>query len=539
MGLVAIEQEDVLNEIGYRLSEMPGKGFREYVKLAWPIIEPATPLAWAWFHDAICDHLEAVSRGYINQLIINIPPRHAKSTLVAIMWPTWEWGPGGMPHTRWIFSSYAQTLSQRDSQRRRLLMATPWYQSGWSHVFTLGRQKWTADGQIKYQNSKMGYHLSTSVTGSNTGEGGDRIVADDPHNMKEIHSENQRAHVVQWWDEVMSTRINDQRKVAKLVIMQRGHEADLCGHLLAKGGYEHLNLQAEFDPKRRCFTKLNTGEAFFQDPRTEAGELLFPERFPRPVIERLKIDLGDAYHAQFLQDPTPAEGGILKRSWWRYWVPPGHELAGQPDENGREILVLPVKFDQVLNSWDLPFKEKEESSYVVGQAWGRYKALSYLIQQVRGHYDFIETQHHIRALRLAHKQKPNAIYIEDKANGPAIMTTLALELPGILPSDVDSSKEARAHAASPRLKAGNYVLPHPSLPGYEWVARWGGKESQPPLEYQPGGHLQTGSFLNELTMFPNAADDDQVDTFTQADRYLYLQEEFSDGHFVPGHDHGI
>lgn len=538
MGLAAISTDEIYQEIGYRLCEGPN-GLREYAKLAWPIIEPAVPLEWAYFHDAICDHLEAVSRGDINNLLINIPPRHAKSSFVAILWPTWEWGPGGMPWTRWIFSSYAQTLSQRDSQRRRLIMATPWYQSGWSHIFTIGKQKFTADGQIKYQNDKMGYHLSTSVTGSNTGEGGDRIVADDPHNMKEIHSEVVRNNVLTWWDQVMTTRINDQRKAAKVIVMQRGHESDLSGHVIQKGGYCHLNLQAEYEPRRKCVTFDNKNRQIFEDPRTTQGQLLFPERFPPHVIATLKKELGDHYAAQYQQDPTPAEGGILKRSWWRYWVPLGHPLAGQPDENNNPILVLPSKFDQRLDSWDLAFKDKETNSWVVGQAWGRAKATAYLLQQFRGHYDFIETQHFLAALTRTHKQRPNAVYVEDKANGPAIMATLRDVIPGLLASDVDGSKEARAHAASPRLKAGNYCIPHPSLAGFEWVACWGGQETIQPTTWQDGGLLATGSFLNEMTMFPNAANDDQVDAWSQADRYLFLQEEFGPGHFVDGQDHGL
>jgi phage terminase large subunit-like protein len=402
-------------------------------------------------------------------------------------------------------------------------------------VFQLGKQKFTPDGQIKYQNDKMGYHLSTSVSGSNTGEGGDRLVADDPHNMKEIHSENMRAAVVQWWDEVMATRINDQRKVAKVIIMQRGHESDLSGHVLNnKAGYVHLNLQAEFDPKRRCFTHLNDGRPFFTDPRTEPGELLFPERFPQPVIDRLKIDLGNAYAAQFQQDPTPAEGGILKRSWWRYWAPAGHELCGTPDENGRPILPLPPRFEERIDSWDMAFKDREEHSYVVGQAWGRTGALAFLINQKRGHFDFIESQTQVRALRLCHRQIPNAILVEDKANGTAIIRTLQDEVPGILSIEVDTSKEARAHAMSPRLQAGNYVIPYPALPGYEWVARTGNAHNDNPPPYQPGGFLAVGSFLNEHTMFPNSANDDQVDGTTQADKRLFLQQEFTETNFWSG-----
>lgn len=535
--IATVSRDDLLAELQYRLSERSPGGLRDFCKFAWPIIEPSTDLAWAWFHDAMCDHLEAVTLGHINRLIINIPPRHAKSTFVAIFWPTWTWGPGNQPHSRWIFSSYAQSLSQRDSQRRRMVMDTPWYRSGWSHVFTIGRQssKWTPDGQIKYQNSQMGYHLSTSVGGSNTGEGGDYIVYDDPHNMKEIHSETMRLAVVQFRDQVMTTRQNDQRTVREVLVMQRGHESDLSGHLLKKGGFVHLNLQAEFDPKRRCFTRCQSGPLagteLFRDPRTTPGELLFPERFPRHVIERLKVELGDHYASQYQQDPTPAEGGIFKRAWWRYWVTPGHELAGRKDENGNEILVRPHRFQQRIDSWDMAFKDQDDHSFVVGLAFGRIGSRCYLLDMRRGHFDFIESQHQLRALRSCHPQPPNAVYVEDKANGTAILRTLRDDVPGLLASSADDSKIARAHAASPRVKAGNYVLPHPAMKGYEWVACQSMGEGNDPIPWVDHGFLVSGSFLSELTMFPNSANDDQVDAFTQADHYLLLQEEFGAGHF--------
>lgn len=520
----AVSFEDIQQELIYRLCEQP-LGLREYCKAAWTLIEPATVMSWAWFHDAICDHLEAVSNGQISNLVINIPPRHAKSTFVAIMWPTWAWGPRGLPHTRWIFSSYAQSLSQRDSQRRRYLMASSWYRAGWDHVFKLGRQKWMADGQIKYQNSEHGYHLSTSVQGSNTGEGGDVLVADDPHNMKEIHSETVRQSVIQWWTEVMTTRINDQRKVAKVIIMQRGHEADLAGFVLAKHTYTHLNLQAEFDPRRRCFTALDNGQPFFEDPRTAPGELLFPERFPTAVIERLKMELGDAYAAQFQQDPTPEEGGIIKRRWWRYWVPSDHPLVGMPDVNGQPILPLPYRFEYLIDSWDATFKDEEQHDYVTGLKWGKEvgAARSYLLAGVHDHLAFTDTCDAVEGLALSWRQPPDAIYIEDAANGPAIINTLRHRVPGVLPSSVESSKTARMHASSPRVKAGNYVLPHPSLPGYEWVA---GQAAQ-----WESGHLEPGTFLHELSMFPNAAHDDYCDAFTQADRHLFLGHHFDESNF--------
>lgn len=553
--LTAIEQEDLINELRYRLCERAG-GLREFAHCTWPILEPAIPLAWEWSHDAVCDHLEAVTCGHIQKLLINIPPRHMKSTLVTIMWPCWDWGPADkamatnrVQHPRaskrWIFSSYAQSLSLRDSLRRRLIFQDPWFQSGWGDRCKIGGQRFLVDAQVKYANAQQGYHLSTSVEGSNTGEGGDILVADDPHNMNEIHSETQRNNVIRWWSEVMATRLNDQRTGAKVIIMQRGHELDLSGHSIEQG-YVHLNLQAEFRPDRRCRTFLDSQKVFddahrewtipdgtppfFEDPRTEPDELLSPTRFPRYVIEQLKLDLGDAYNAQFQQDPTPEEGGILKAAWWRYWAPAGHPLVGttvhhsqKTKEGGikqwtSQVVPLPNRFQERLDSWDMAFGDDEEAqnSFVAGLACGRNKAQAYLLKMERQHHDFIESVAAVKRLRAdAHKQKPDEIRIERKANGQAIIRTLRDDVPGIIGVDVAESKESRAWAAAPRVKAGNYYLPHPDLEkddSTEGIV----------IVYQDGRRVNwVHAFIHETKMFPNGAYNDQVDAFTQADQRLF------------------
>jgi predicted phage terminase large subunit-like protein len=144
---------------------------RKFVKLAWPIIEPGTPYVHGWHIDAICEHLMAISDGKIKDLLINVPPRHAKSSIVSVIWPVWEWIQ--QPHIKWLFSSYAQSLSTRDSLKSRRLIQSPWFQKHYWRSFQLLRDQNT---KMRYDNDKAGYRIATSVTGSNTGEGGDRVV---------------------------------------------------------------------------------------------------------------------------------------------------------------------------------------------------------------------------------------------------------------------------------------------------------------------------------------------------------------------------
>src|SRR6266481_4002644 len=257
--------------------EQAKRRLREFVRQAWPVVEPATRFIPGWHLDAICEHLEAVTQGHIRNLLINIPPRHMKSLDVAVFWPAWEWI--RCPERRWLFSSYALSLSIRDSVKCRRLIQSAWYQSRWCDRFAL-----TGDQNAKerFENDQTGYRLATSVGGAATGEGGDRVIVDDPHNVKEAESDTVRKGVIDWWDHVMSSRLNDPKSGAKVIIMQRVHEKDLSGHVLEQGGYEHLCLPAEYEGNKRS-TSIG-----WSDPRQEPGELLWPERFGTKEIEELK-----------------------------------------------------------------------------------------------------------------------------------------------------------------------------------------------------------------------------------------------------------
>src|SRR5271163_4307839 len=308
-----LSRPNLINDID---RELASRSLSEFVRQAWSIVEPSTPFVPGWHIDAIIEHLEAVSRGQIRNLLINVPPRHMKSLLVSVFWPDWEWL--RWPERRWLFSSYGAQLSIRDSVACRRLIESPWYQSRWADRFAL-----TSDQNTKgrFDNNRSGYRLSTSVGGTATGEGGDRIVCDDPHNVQEAESDSVRKATLDWFDVVMSTRVNDPRSAAKVVVMQRCHQQDLSGHLLEQGGWEHLCLPAEYEDPPRVISIR------FPDPRTQAGELLWLERFGRKEIADLKVSLGSyAAAGQLQQRPSPVEGGLIKRHWFRFWQPPGMDL---------------------------------------------------------------------------------------------------------------------------------------------------------------------------------------------------------------------
>jgi predicted phage terminase large subunit-like protein len=448
--------------------ELCERKLRNYVKRAWALVEP-TPFVDGWHVDAICDHLEGVTAGHIQNLAITIPPRFAKSLQASVLWPTWEWGPKNRPSTRWMYLSYSAQLSLRDALKARSLIQRRWYQRKWGDRFKLSDDQ---NAKGRYNTNYNGFRVSSSVGGLGTGEGGERVVLDDPHNLKTIQSQAARQVVTDWWDTVMPTRLNDPKKSATIIIMQRGHHGDLIGHLKERVGkmFDYLELAAEFEPKRRCTTSIG-----WTDPRTKEGELLHPERFGKKELASLKTKLGSyAYEAQFQQNPSPAEGGIIKRAWLKYYQK-----------------VLNTKFDMVCQSWDMAFKNLDTSSYVVGQVWATKGADVFLLDRIREHLTFTES---VKAVENMTAKWPATSwkFIEDKANGTAVIDTLKKKIQGLIAVQTTDSKVGRANAASPTFESGNVYLPHIS------IAPW------------------VDDYVEQLAQFPMGAYDDDMDATSQA-----------------------
>ena len=187
---------------------------REFTKASWSSIEPGVEFQNNWHIDAISEHLQAVVDGDIKRLIINVPPRHMKSISVAVVLPAWTWT--RQPEKKFLYASYASSLSIRDSVKCRRLLDSRWYKSHFGDSFQL-----TSDQNQKqrFENDKTGARIATSVDGALTGEGGDIIVVDDPHNVRESESATVRESVLDWWDQAMQTRLNDPKTGAFIIII--------------------------------------------------------------------------------------------------------------------------------------------------------------------------------------------------------------------------------------------------------------------------------------------------------------------------------
>lgn len=479
--------EQLITAIRLKKRTFAEQSFREFVAQAWHVLEPSTEFVPGLHVDAICEHLQAVAEDRITDLIINVPPGHAKSLITCVFWPAWVWIRN--PEKRFLFSSYKADLAIRDSVKCRTLIDSPWYQENWGDRFTFRKDQ---NQKERYENTATGVRVITSV-GTGTGERGEFVVVDDPQSADQADSDQERTTANDWWTGTMSTRLNDLEKGHRVVIQQRLHEDDLTGHLLEKGGrYEHLVLPAEFDPARACQTSI------WKDPRTQPGELLWPKRITRETLDRIRAEMGSyRYAGQYLQRPSPSGGGIFKRFWWRFWKPKVMNLKPVPvtQADGTVLMVraldLPDEFDEVLQSWDCAFKDLKESDYVAGGVWASKGGNRFLLDQVHARLDFPGT---VAGIRLLTRKYPQATLklIEDKANGPAVISTLRNELPGLLAVNPEGGKVARANAVSPYVEAGNVYLPHPAIA--PWVDR----------------------FIEECATFPNGKYDDQVDQMTQA-----------------------
>lgn len=291
-----------------------------FLRSAWKYIDPATWMD-SWAVEAICEHLQAVVDGEIKRLIINCPPRIGKSNTVSVAFPAWTWAqPDSTPTcgagVPFLYASYADKLSLRDSVKCRRLIESPWYQKRWSNRYQLTTDQNT---KSRFTNDKGGDRLITSIGAGVTGEGGNIICIDDPNAANDVESEATTQTTIDWWTTAMPTRLNDPMNGAFIIIQQRLGEDDLTGHILEHeaDGWTHLCLPGRFEPERSFHTSIG-----WKDPRTEAGALLWPERFSEPYLKRLEKSMGPfTFAGQIQQRPEPKGGGIIRREWWKLWEP--------------------------------------------------------------------------------------------------------------------------------------------------------------------------------------------------------------------------
>lgn len=465
--------------------ELARRSLYEFFLQAWRVIEPGRPLKTNWHLGAIAEHMQAMYEGQITRLLINTPPRSTKTTVATVCGPAWRWI--HRPNAQFLCLSHSDDIVLRDAQAMRALVESRWYQAMFGPM-PLEKDR---NQKGRFGNLARGTRVSTGILSSGTGENADHIQIDDPHDVISALSDVQRASQVQAIKEKWLNRLNDPKTGTVSIIMQRVHENDATGAMLAEGGWEHLILPMEYEAERAKVTGIG-----WSDPRTTDGELLDPERFGMAEVASYRKKGELYYQTQYQQNPAPLLGVIIKRQWIRYWVPEGVTLPPVEfrDEDGKvyraEVVSLPAKFDRIRQSWDCTFKKTSESDYVAGVVGAVAGSKVFFVDGLNERLSFSGTITAIQAMK-ARQPQTSGIYIEDKANGPAIIDTLSSQIPGIVPVEPEGGKEARLRACEVFFLAGNVYFPHPQ------IAPWAAQA------------------VEQIVRFPQAAHDDLVDAVTQ------------------------
>jgi predicted phage terminase large subunit-like protein len=464
----------VPQSISHAQEESRNLTLMQYLRWAWPILEPATPFVPNWHIDCIADHTQALLEGTLGKrnLMVLVPPGFIKSTLVSVCAPSWKWVRS--PSWRALCASGNERVTIRDSLKRRHLLTSGAYRRAFAPQWAL-----SVDSNLKtrYQNTALGFHQALSTGQRVTGDRGDAIFIDDPSDAASIHSEAERDGVARWYFEGFANRLSDMNTGTRCLIMQRLHSNDLAGLIIEREGsqWEIVTVPQEWDEKRRTVTSLG-----WTDPRKEDGELAFPVRFPKEVVEQERQRLGrSAYAGQHQQLPFDAEGEIFKPDQIQLWP------AGMP---------LP-DFKRRIISLDTAFSIKSTADYSVMLEMGEFDRGIMLLSCLRKRMEYPQLK--AAAKFLGSAGGISAVLIEDKASGQSLVQDMrqTTGLP-VLPIKVDADKVSRAHVCVPTVEAGRIWAPADA----PWL----------PL------------FLSELASFPKGSHDDQVDAFTQGVNYLIL-----------------
>ncbi len=486
----------------------------EFIKLFWHCVEPEKEFIEGWALESVCLHLEAIASGEIKRLIINVPPGFSKSLSTDVFFPAWLWISN--PSYRFICTSTQAYLTERDNMRFMRVVSDPFYRQLWGDKFKLD-----LTGVSNITNDKTGFKLASTTSGL-TGSRGNFVIIDDPNSTDPRRNESdvQREGINNWLMEVMPDRLNSMADDCIILIQQRTHESDATATLLERGqDYCHLMIPMEYDPLRHCETEIG-----WSDPRTEEGELAWPERFPREVIEKLKIEKGPyAWQGQYQQTPVTRGGNIIKQDYWQLYDMAYAQRLGLLQYGATKLIYPP--FDLVVVSVDTALTSKKENCYSGCTVWGAWKddknltkiMLIYAWQarlQLHGVTplpdDTLAQRRAKEGLveRIARTASPieqggvtpkgaQAILIENKANGADVINEFARLYRNrnwqVIPIDPKGDKVARTHAAVPTFTQGLIYAPDK-----EWAQK----------------------VINQMASFPRGKDKDMHDSAIQAILYL-------------------
>jgi predicted phage terminase large subunit-like protein len=429
-----------------------------------------------WHHVALADKIEKLISGEIKFLLVFAPPRHGKSELVSRRLPAYIHGK--FPNDKIMAGSYSMSLAKDMTGDVQKIMDTEEYVELFpnSRVVAAGdrhpvAKRNTEEHDIVDKDGILtgGKYRGQGIGGSFTGKGANWIILDDPIKGREA-ADSEAFREKLWNFYVSDLRSRLQKGGRILITLTRWHEDDLAGRILAK-----MKTDPDFDK-----FELFSLPAIKEDDTNPAdirkiGDPLWPQEYDLQALRAIRAGGLRDFLALFQQRPAPTEGNIIKRHWWKYYK------------------AIPSKFDKIIQSWDLTFKGKKNSDWVCGGVWGKIGADKYLLDVFREKIGFNDQ---IKAIVSMSAKWPDATakYIEDAANGAALIETLQSKIPGLIAVPAKGSKEARAESISPQAEAGNIWLPDPEFLPVPWVH----------------------DYIEEWAAFPNGTHDDQVDMTSMA-----------------------
>jgi predicted phage terminase large subunit-like protein len=437
--------------------------FASFVRAAFAELHPQTPWAPAWHLEVVAAKLAAVRRRRIRRLVVNLPPRHAKSLVASVAFPAWCLG--HEPGLEILCASYAQELADKLSRDCRRIVQSQWYRRVFATRLAPARQ-----AMAEFETTAQGCRLATSVGGVVTGRGADIIVIDDPLKPEEALSDTRRRAANEWFDHTLYSRLNDKREGAIVLVMHRLHADDLTGHVLEEEEWDHVSLPALAEADETHMVEQVWGR---ERIRRRRGAALQEEREGLDVLARIRRTIGEYNFAgQYQQTPAPLGGGLVKASWFARW------------RDGE----LPPRFERIVLSWDTANKASELSDFSVCTVWGIIGRHLFLLEVVRERLDYPALK---RRVKDEHRRwRPDVVLIEDRASGTQLLQELREEgmhaATGYRPQ---ADKVMRLWAQTATIENGFVHLPEKA----PWLSL----------------------YLDELTSFPYGRFDDQVDATAQ------------------------
>lgn len=437
---------------------------RQYLK----VVEPETEFIWGWYLEVLCKTCEDIYYGRLKNVDINIPPRMLKSLIFSVLFPAWIWTKD--PSKKIIAASSAALLANGFNIKRRELIESPEFQLFWPIKMKAYSNKIT-----HFENVHNGFMKSVSANGKVTGSGADYLITDDLIDVKDAFSKKKRDSIRFWYSKVFFGRAQNKKKIKRININQRSHDEDISALIEKEYNFDRIVLQM-------IKTNRNKSTIYFNDPR-KVGDYLMPERYGIEEEKEDRQSLGTyGFSSQLQQEPVAIEGGIVKSEWIRYY-----DKGSITD------------FDRIIITGDLNFQEGGLNDYACFSCWGKKFGNYYLIDLIRGQWSYKTTKEKFKTFCEKH---PLAVdkFIENKANGPALISDFKEEILGIIAWPLKDSglssadKVQRLHLVSPEWEDGKVYLPKD-------------------MEIVESFKLELLSFTDKGTTTGN---DDMVDTATTA-----------------------